>query len=203
MNVNLALKFAKTLSGQYSNKDQAIENPRFYANINIYFRPIPWSVLEAPGFYSEHSYDIDPWSPYKQALHRLLVNNNTYILENYHLNNKERFAGSGFTPSLLEELDSRQIKLKKGCSMHFNEISDGSYVGNIEPGRKCLVTRDGKTSYLESKVTLTKDRLITLDKGLDRKTKEQLWGSLTGSFVFKRIEYLGSHLDENWLTLKR
>ena len=66
------LLFAKTLSGHYSNLEQSQENPKDFAHINIFFRPLPWDVLKGPGFYSEQSYDHDPWRPYRQGVHRLL-----------------------------------------------------------------------------------------------------------------------------------
>ena len=78
------LLFAKTLSGHYSNLQQSQENPKDFAHINIFFRPLPWDVLKAPGFYSEQSYDHDPWRPYRQGIHRLLpAEGETFIVENY------------------------------------------------------------------------------------------------------------------------
>ena len=65
------LRFAKTLAGHYSNFEQSQDNPKDFAHINIYFRPLPWETLKGPGFYSEQSYDHDPWSPYRQGIHRL------------------------------------------------------------------------------------------------------------------------------------
>ena len=64
--------FASVLAGQFSNKEQSQENPKDFAHINIYFRPLPWSVLKAPAFYSEQSYDYSPWSPYRQGVLSLI-----------------------------------------------------------------------------------------------------------------------------------
>ena len=44
------LEFAKTLSGVYDNLEQSQQNPQDFARINIYFRPLPWEVFNAPGF---------------------------------------------------------------------------------------------------------------------------------------------------------
>ena len=77
--------FAKTLTGHYSNKEQAQRNPQFFAHINIYFRPLEWSTFEGPWFYSEQSYDYAPWSPYKQAFHRLIKSKDIFIVENYSI----------------------------------------------------------------------------------------------------------------------
>ena len=68
MSNQLALaEFAKTLAGAYDNLDQSQNNPKDFARINIYFRPLPWHIFQGPGFYSEQCYDYAPWDPYRQG----------------------------------------------------------------------------------------------------------------------------------------
>ena len=58
MNKNLDLaEFAKTLAGIYDNIEQSQKDPKDFARINIFFRPLPWHIFEGPGFYSEQCYD--------------------------------------------------------------------------------------------------------------------------------------------------
>ena len=80
---NSLLYFAKTLAGKYSNKDQVKSNPRDFAHINIYYRPLEWRIFNGPWFYSEQSYDFSPWSPYKQRVHKLIDKKGILIVENY------------------------------------------------------------------------------------------------------------------------
>ena len=77
------LKFAKTLAGHYSNFEQSQDNPKDFAHINIFFRPLPWETLKGPGFYSEQSYDHDLWSPYRQGIHRLTQIEDVFVVENF------------------------------------------------------------------------------------------------------------------------
>ncbi len=181
-------RFTRTLSGHYSNKAQASNYPTKFAHVNIYFRPIPWNFFQAPGFYSEQSYDHSPWSPYKQSIHRILVDSKIIIVENYKIINADRIAGSGFMPDLLNELSSKKIQLKNGCSMHFTEIRNNHFIGLIEAGKKCLINREKNTTYLISKVTLNNHRLTSLDQGFDIKNNELVWGSENGEFLFDRIQ---------------
>ena len=105
------LRFAKTLAGHYSNRAQSQENPKDFAHINIFFRPLPWDVLKAPGFYSEQSYDHDPWRPYRQGVHRLLpMDNDVFIVENYGFGDPLRLAGAGQRPELLNSLKPESLK---------------------------------------------------------------------------------------------
>ena len=84
------VRFAKTLSGIFDNFAQSQERPKDFARINIVFRPLSWEIFQGPGFYSEQYYDYSPWEPYRQGIHLLTYNEDTFIVENFGFSNKER-----------------------------------------------------------------------------------------------------------------
>ncbi len=180
--------FANTLAGHYSNFKQSQKYPKYFAHINTYFRPIEWDIFKAPGFYSEQSYDYSPWSPYRQSLHRLLQNQDIFILENYSIKEPERVAGGGFRKELLDGVDIKNITRRIGCSMYFLQKGNGEYHGKVEPGNCCKVTRGVEETYLVSEVILKQNELITLDRGFKKRTGQQVWGSLNGPLKFKKIK---------------
>ena len=200
-NLNNLLRFAKTLAGHYSNHEQSQANPKDFAHINIFFRPLPWSVLKAPGFYSEQSSDHDPWRPYRQGIHRLLPEKDgVFIVENFGFSDPIRLAGAGQRPELLKSLKTESIKPRCGCGMHFRERETGHYLGEVEPGKNCLVPRDGRLTYLVSEVDVNATDWISRDRGFDPETDEQRWGSEHGPLCFKRMQNLGDGLDHQWLS---
>ena len=71
------------------------------------------------------------------------------------------------------------------CHYQVTEKQDG-YHGEIEPGSRCIVKRDGKETILVSSFHLNGDNLSTLDRGHDPVTSERCWGSIAGAFRFKR-----------------
>ena len=143
------LKFAKALAGKFSNYEQSQKDPKSFAHINIYFRPLPWRILESPSFYSEQSFAHSPWHPYRQGVHKVIQDRDLFIVENYALHDAERFAGGCFRPDLLDQLNEKKIIRRQGCSMHFIETGLGIYKGKVEPGNKCIINQGGKSSYLE------------------------------------------------------
>ncbi len=196
-NISL-LRFARTLSAHYSNQDQAKESPRLFAHINIYFCPLPWKVLGGPGFYSEQSYDYSPWTPYRQSLHRLKVRRNIYVIENYKIWKPERVAGAGIHHELINDIDTSNLKRRVGCSMHFKEKLSGQYEGKVEPGNNCIINREGRSTYLISKVTFNQETWTSLDIGYDAKTNKHSWGSEHGDLIFKRIRNIGESVTSSW-----
>jgi len=193
------LLFAKTLAGQYSNKQQTQEDPVHFAHINIFFRPLPWEVFQGPGYYSEQSYDYDQWSPYRQGVHRLSQGKSFFLIENYGLPEPLRVAGAGLHPELLNKLNITELLPRCGCNMHFSEIKPGHYMGKVKPGNACIVPREGKLTYLVSEVEVDEHNWISRDRGFDPNTHEQLWGSEYGPLRFQRVKNLGDHLEEDWL----
>ena len=191
--------FAQTLAGKFSNIEQANKNPRDFAHINIYFRPIEWSILNGPWFYSEQSYDYSPWSPYRQGIHKISEYKDNFIVENYSLKLPERFAGSGFMPELLEKITTSSFIKRTGCSMHFKKINSGQYVGAVEPGKQCMIKKGETITYLVSNIQLNNSNWISLDQGFDTVTNQKVWGSENGPFMFKKVEDLGKDLVEEWL----
>ena len=179
--------FAKILAGCYDNIDQSQQNPKDFARIHIYFRPLPWDIFNGIGFYSEQVYEYAPWEPYRQGIHNLEVLDEIFVVNNFGFDNAHRIAGAGKNPSLLKHINKNNLSQRCGCSMHFRENLPGNYIGSVEPGKNCLVPRDGKITYLVSEVEVNEHQWISRDRGYDPKTDQQIWGSEHGKLVFKRI----------------
>ncbi|MGB1417393.1 MAG: chromophore lyase CpcT/CpeT [Synechococcus sp.] len=195
-----SLQFARTLCGHYSNREQAQGDPSKFAHINVFFLPLPWEVLQGPGFYSEQSYDHDPWRPYRQGVHRLRRGDQgLHIVENFGLVNPERVAGAPQHRSLLTAIQPDTLKPRCGCAMHFRSSGEGSYRGEVEPGKGCKVPRDGRLTYLVSEVDVTPTTWSSRDRGFDPETDAPVWGSEHGMLRFTRLASLADHLDDDWL----
>ena len=202
MQIEQQLRFAKTLAGIYDNYEQAQSNPKDFARINIVFRPLPWEIFEGPGFYSEQYYDYAKWNPYRQGIHRLTIKDQSFVVENFDFGDKERLAGSGRNPELLDSLDISSLNSRCGCAMHFIEASDGKYIGTVEPGKKCFIPRDGKITYLVSEVEVDETNWISRDRGFDPESDQPRWGSEHGPLRFKRIENFSELITSSWILKK-
>ncbi len=199
MKEELLLMFAKTLAGNYSNREQAQNKPKDFAHINIYFQPIDWSILNAPGFYSEQSFDYDPWSPYRQAIHKIKSYEDTFILENFQHTQPQKIAGSGFQPELLKSLCMKELIAREGCAMYFKQIKEKHYIGEVESGQNCLIPRADKLTYLKSQVEFNESSWKSLDEGLDSVTHQKVWGSVNGPIYCKKIVSHANQIDQRWL----
>ena len=182
-------ELARLMAGDFCNRQQSDANPKNYAHIRIFFRPLPWDFFQGIGFYSEQVYDYDLWSPYRQGIHRLIDRGDSVYIENYSLIEAENYAGSGHNRDILLTIPANGIERRHNCSMVFKK-EENLFRGSVEPGNKCLIHRKGVQTYLVSDVELTETTWTSWDRGMDLNTHEQIWGSTHGALKFtKRTSY--------------
>tara|TARA_B100000579_G_scaffold227077_1_gene185961 strand:+ start:198 stop:797 length:600 start_codon:yes stop_codon:yes gene_type:complete len=192
------LEFAKIISGVFSNKEQALDNPKKFAHIQIHIRPLFFKTYKCFAFYSEQRYQHDIWNPYRQSINKLSQDKEIFILSNHKIEDKERFTGGALDMSLLDSISKYNLHKKSGCSMYFRETKPGNFLGNIESGCKCYIKNGKYNTYVKSEVKFNKNSLISEDSGYEVETDKKVWGSDFGPLMFKKIDNFDYFIDENW-----
>jgi CpeT protein len=179
---------ARWIAGEFSNSEQAQGEPQKFAHIHIYFRPLPSSFFNGSGIglYSEQFYDYDPWSPYRQGIHRLAEQGDSIYIENYGLKDPTLYAGAGRELEILKTITPVCIERRWHCSMVFRREGN-CFTGELE-GKQCCVQRHGHRTYLESQVILTESTWTGADKGYDVDSHEHIWGSENGPLHFRKVQ---------------
>ncbi len=191
-NSELLITLATWIAGEFSNKKQSFDNPKDFAHIHVFFRPLPWNFFQGIGFYSEQVYDYDLWTPYRQGVHRFVVQEGQVYVENYSLKDGMLYAGSGHHRSILETITTDAIERRYNCSMVFKR-KNNTFYGNVE-GNQCLIQKGDVITYLISEVELTDTTFLSWDRGLDVNTNEQKWGSNHGALKFDKVTNFASEL---------
>ncbi|MBW4616334.1 MAG: chromophore lyase CpcT/CpeT [Desmonostoc vinosum HA7617-LM4] len=184
---NDLLTLARCIAGDFSNYKQSFENPKNYAHIHVFFRPLPWEFFSGIGFYSEQVYDYDLWNPYRQGVHRLVDHKDHIYIENYGLKDAFLYAGAARELDILKTITTDSIERRYHCGMIFKRDGD-LFRGSVEPGNLCLIERDGCQTYLVSDVEVTETTWNSLDRGMDINTHNQVWGSTFGPLRFEKRE---------------
>ena len=108
------LEFAKIISGIFTNKEQALDNPKKFSHIQIHIRPLFFRTYKCFAFYSEQRYQPDIWNPYRQSINKLSQKKEIFILSNHKIENKERFTGGALDISLLDSISKYKLCKKSG-----------------------------------------------------------------------------------------
>lgn len=188
-------RLVRMLSGSFSNKEQAFENPPLYAHILVKLRPLPQL---APGsLLLEQSYAINPSAPYRIRVLRAEAQNGKLKIINQALAGDQRFWGAVEDAELRSSIKTSDLIPLGGCAYVISEESEG-FVGEMEPGCRCLVRRKEITSYVVARLELKQNKMSTIDRGYDPQTHEHLWGSLAGPFEFARTNDYSNEIPLHW-----
>ncbi|MFN6525307.1 chromophore lyase CpcT/CpeT [Nostoc sp. ChiSLP03a] len=183
---------ARWMAADFSNQEQAFENPPFYAHIRVCIRPLPLELFSGVSLFLEQAYDFALNQPYRMRVMKLIPAANHIAIEHYTVKQEEKFYGASREPERLKELSLDQLEKMPGCNM-IVEWTGKSFKGRVEPGKGCIVFRDGKNTYLDNEFEIDAKEFFSLDRGRDLDTDERLWGSIAGPFHFLRW---GNFADE-------
>ena len=193
-------RLVQMLSAGFSNQQQAFDNPPLYAHILVKFRPMP--QLQPGSLLLEQSYAINPAAPYRirvlRAERQSDQDGGKLVIHNQALADDQRFWGAVDNPELRQQIQLSDLKPLEGCAYEVRQEGNG-FIGEVEPGCRCLVERKGAVSYLVSRLELNPQGMQTLDRGHDPQTHEHLWGSLAGPFQFSRTDDYSSEVPQAWL----
>ncbi|MGF1517173.1 MAG: chromophore lyase CpcT/CpeT [Nodosilinea sp.] len=176
---------ARWMAADFSNQQQAFDNPPLFAHIRVCMRPLPPATLDGLGFYIEQAYDFQLNQPYRARGMRLSAQGDHILIENYMVKDAETFYGASRDLDRLGKLTPDHFEKTPGCNMNVHWTGT-KFKGVVEPGNACMVTRNGRLTYLDSEFEIDADQFISWDRGRDPETHEHLWGSLAGPFMFKR-----------------
>lgn len=188
-------RLVRLLSGGFSNQEQAFENPPLYAHILVKLRPLP--QLSAGSLLLEQSYAINPAAPYRIRVLRPERQGSELIIHNQAVIEEQRFWGAVDDAERRARIQARDLRPLDGCSYRVREEGAG-FIGEVEPGCRCLVERKGTTTYLVSRLELDAQGMRTIDTGHDPATHQQVWGSLAGPFEFSRTDDYSDEIPAEW-----
>ena len=179
------LTLARWMAADFSNQKQAFDNPPLFAHIRVCMRPLPPGFLPGISLYLEQAYDFMMNRPYRVRVLHLFERNGRIEMENYAVQEETNFYGASRNLDQLATLQRKDIEKLPGCDMLI-EWTGHSFKGRVEPGKACIVVREGKTTYLDNEFEVDPTQLSSLDRGRDPETDERVWGSIAGPFHFER-----------------
>ncbi|MDX2273624.1 MAG: chromophore lyase CpcT/CpeT [Cyanobacteriota bacterium] len=187
------LRVTKWLVGTYSNRQQALDQAVWFIPVTLWYAEVPHLFAEGIGFFTEQVNQHKPQDYYRSRVLQLL--GDPLRLENYKLRDQSMWAGASQDPQKLSQLKASDCEWLEGCTINLTyvpqaisaELADpsDSYFGNMQPGGACCLSPQDR-GYIEIEFQLTADHFITLDRGFDKVTGQQTWGSKAGAYHYRK-----------------
>jgi CpeT/CpcT family (DUF1001) len=180
------VKLTRWMAADFSNQPQAIENPPFFAHIQVCMRPLPKGFQSGISLYLEQAYYYQLHLPYRVRVLHFIAREDDVLLENYRVKDEAKFLGAARDRAKLLTLTPDDLEPMGGCDIIVQWTGD-SFCGKVEPGKKCIVVRNGLNTYLDNEFIVTEDHMTSYDRGRDPETDALLWGSVAGPFEFDKV----------------
>jgi hypothetical protein len=185
---------ARWMAADFSNQQQAFDNPPLFAHIRVCIRPLPWEFLSGVSLFLEQAYDYMLTRPYRLRVMKLTPTAENIVIEHYTLKEEQKFYGASREVERLKSITTDDLEKMPGCNM-IVEWTGNSFKGRVEPGKGCIVIRDGKKTYLDNEFEIDAERFLSLDRGKDMETDEHSWGSIAGEFHFARWQSFAHEVE--------
>jgi CpeT protein len=185
---------AEWMSGRFSSQEQA-EKDNSYHNISLIMKPIWQDRSDGVWLYVEQALAANPTRPYRQRVYQLVQYSDTLFESKvFRISDEGRYAGAWRMESPLADLSVRDLVTLPYCGVVLRGIfgHDQLFRGKTV-GSSCGSEMHGAV-YVESEVTITPDRMISWDKGMNE-DGEQVWGPSAGGYIFNKIENFSAGND--------
>lgn len=175
-------KLAEMLAGSYTSEKQHNRDTTNYFDIRLSISRIWNSRTDGYWFYVEQAVASYYDKPYRQRVYHLTQREDgSFESAVFTMNAPLRFV---HRPDLCETtLSVDSLISREGCSVILKQTARNRFEGSTE-GKSCPSDRQGAT-YATSEVALTKNKLISWDRGYD-KNDIQVWGATEGGYEFVR-----------------
>ncbi len=172
------------MTGDFSSQAQSQRDSDYY-DIRLHIQPIWKSEKGVHWLYVEQATAAAQDKPYRQRVYKVARDGkNGFKSIVYTLPTPEKWVGGYKNTEVFNALKPADLSLREGCTVFLERKPDGRFSGSTNAD-DCESTLRG-AKYASSKVTITKNMLLSWDQGFNEKG-EQVWGATKGGYEFVKL----------------
>lgn len=189
---DLCQQLAECLCGTFSNRSQAIADPAWYVNLQLWQVILPKEILGGYALFAEQANVLDLSKPYRQrVLHIQSVGSQSSSLEAlqvqyYALKQPGNWRGAGADPNRLLTMTMDDLQFLPKCLLTVT-YAENYFTASLAPDCACFFDYNGEQRQVSLGFRTNGQELISYDKGLDPATGSAIWGAIAGGYHFQKI----------------
>lgn len=171
------------MTGSFNSEEQA-RNDSDYYNITLEMHRIWEKRNDGYWLYVEQAVATAKDKPYRQRIYHIFEEDGDLKSVIYSIPDEKKFIGGWKDISIFNNLAPEQIETREGCEVIIKRKDENTFIGSTVE-KNCTSNLRG-AAYATTEVTITKDTMISWDRGFNDKD-EQVWGATKGGYIFKKI----------------
>lgn len=171
------------MTGSFSSEEQS-KNDSDYYSISLEMHRIWENRNDGHWLYVEQAVTTVKDKPYRQRIYHIFEEDGVVKSVIYSIPDEKKFIGGWKDISVFDNLSPERLETRKGCEVIIKRKDENTFIGSTVE-KNCTSNLRGAT-YATTEVIITKDTMISWDRGFDYKD-EQVWGATKGGYIFKKI----------------
>jgi hypothetical protein len=170
------------MEGSFNSEEQSQNDPDYF-NISLEMKKIWNDRKDGYWLYVEQAASQTKDKPYRQRIYHLFLEKGAIISEIYSIPEESKYVGGYKNPQLFDNLSPDSLSARTGCAVIIQRFDENTFIGSTVK-KNCTSNLRG-ASYATTEVKITKDSMISWDRGFNDKD-EQVWGAVKGGYIFKK-----------------
>ncbi|NLI14695.1 MAG: hypothetical protein GX409_00255 [candidate division Zixibacteria bacterium] len=179
------IRLQQWMTGYFSSQAQAAKDSDYF-DVRLRMTPIWKDRKDGFWLYVEQAMAENESRPYRQRVYHVTqINDTTFESAVFAFSDPAPYIGEWQKPEPLAGLTPDSLISKTGCSIILYKHGEFAFSGSTV-GKECASDLRG-ADYTTSEVTISKNQIISWDRGFDM-DGNQVWGARKGGYVFKKLQ---------------
>jgi CpeT/CpcT family (DUF1001) len=187
------LQLASLMSGEFSNREQSLDQPVWFVNLVWWQRPIPFKVLGSIAIFAEQANALILDRPYRQRILQFVENDGKIQVKYWGFKDSTAWTGAGRDRDRLNQITINDIEPLSGCLLDVS-FANGRYKAEMPKDVKCSFQYLNESRQVVLGFEVSAHEFWSGDRGVDPDTGSAIWGAIVDFYKFKKIQNFSHEL---------
>ncbi|BBC24938.1 chromophore lyase CpcT/CpeT [Pseudanabaena sp. ABRG5-3] len=175
------------MAGEFSNREQSLDQPVWFVNLVWWQRPIPFNVLGSIAIFAEQANALILDRPYRQRILQFVENDGKIQVKYWGFKDPVAWTGAGRDRDRLNQITINDIEPLAGCLLDVS-FTNGRYKAEMPKEAKCCFQYLNESRQVVLGFEVSVDEFWSGDRGVEPETGTAIWGAIMDFYKFKKIQ---------------
>jgi hypothetical protein len=197
MNISQELStLTSWMSGEFSNREQSLDQPVWFVNLVWWQRPIPFDVLGSVAIFAEQANALILDRPYRQRILQFVESDRKMQVKYWGFKDPSAWPGAGRNCDRLNQITINDIEPLHGCLLDVT-FDNGKYKAEMPADAKCCFQYLNESRQVVLGFEVSAHEFWSGDRGVDPATGTAIWGAIVDFYKFSKIQDFSNEILNN------
>jgi len=184
------------MAGEFSNREQSLDQPIWFVNLVWWQRPIPFNVLGSIAIFAEQANALILDRPYRQRILQFVENDGKIQVKYWGFKDPAAWSGAGRDRDQLNQITINDIETLAGCLLDVS-FANGRYKAEMPKDAKCCFQYLNESRQVVLGFEVSANEFCSGDQGINPDTGSAIWGAIVDFYKFSKTQDFGNEVLNN------